>query len=174
MDLKNLSKYSQSGVFCLVDSVNKCFYTNYTINFKYFIAEVYEILRLGEVGAETTELLEFSSTTDIETLKIHVEIARDELLGKGYTEIRPRSRSSIKYHVRSLVSVDFRHYDVQLVSKRGTKVVTVGRFKTKKEADMFIYDYYSEEVNPYLLPVVSINSLTKELNRQTEELGLHI
>lgn len=168
----NLNSFSKSGVFVLVDHETKCFYITYSTNFKYVIGEVYELVTNGEVPANS-EILELSSTTDMETLQLHYEFHRSQYLELGYNQISPKTRKALEYRVRVLVAPDLKSYDVQLVTKRGSKILTVGRFENKRLADQFVFDYYNE-FNPCSYPVYAINSLTKELLSHKEEDGLYL
>lgn len=172
MNLNWIRDFGPAGVYLLLDKSSKSFHISYTINFKYFVAGIVELIQ-GAPASSDFELLELSKSSDIETLKLHTEYWIDQYIKDGYVEMLGRGRKSVQYSVRLLVAPNLKGYDVQICNKRGTVISTVGRFLKKREAEDFIETYYAED-NPYKLPVFATNSLTKELLRETGEIGIRL
>ena len=135
MDFNWVKDLTPAGVFLLLNKTSNCFYINYSIDSKYFISRVVEIIRGSPANSEY-EFLELSKSSDIETLKIHTEYWIDHYLKLGYSEMFPRSRKAIQYKVRVLVAPGFKAFDVYLVGARGGTGTVVGRFNSKKEAEL--------------------------------------
>lgn len=157
--LSNFLSLPASCVFLIVNKQEKLVYINYTQNIAAALARFYVDWN-GKPGAEALDLQILSVTTDIETLKLHVEYWKDKYRNMGYSDLIKPCRKTLQYNVRTLVAPDLSGVNVELVTARGDRKV-VGKFKTLKEAEEFIMLYYGDD-NGYRLPVYAANSLTKE------------
>lgn len=158
-------------VFLIVNKQEKLVYINYTQNIANALARFYNEWN-GKSGAEALELEILSVTTDIETLKLHVEYWKDKYRNMGYSDLMVIKRKTLQYDVRTLVAPDLSGVNVELISARGDRKV-VGKFKTLTEAKEFIMLYYGED-NSYRLPVYAVNSLTKEFMTDNRKTGIII
>ena len=169
---EEIQKLGRSGVYLFIDDVNKTFHVTYSSSVKYVVAEFTELC-LGDPANSDLELRLLSPVSDIETMLIHTNYYRSRYRNMGYADLSPKARTPVQYRARVLVAPKLNGYDVQLVSKRGSKVITVGRFPNKVEAEDFIETYYGDD-NSYALPVYAFNSVTKELLNHIEEQSLYL
>lgn len=141
----------------VLDIADSRAHINYSENMLSALPRLWEEVR--RVGSHLDfEILSISS--DIETLRLHTQYWRDLYRSRGYSELVPIGRKSLRYEVKCLVDGDYSTAEVVLISARGERKV-VGKFKTVDEGREFIEMYYAGD-NPYRLPVYSTNSLTKE------------
>ena len=167
MNLDEMLSLPRSGVVILqkADSV----LVSYTTSMASELQDLYGMFR-GQSGIVLKVL---SAGADIETLKLHTEYYRkfyhDQLC---YRPIKQYNRKALVYKVRAVPSHDFKSIDIELVTARGDSKF-VGRFKTKKEAGIFIETYYGSD-NPFKFPVYAANSLTKEFLAEQEKKLLNV
>ena len=169
--LSNFLNLPSSCVFLIINKQEKYVYINYTENIASALARFYEDWA-GKPGSTALELEIVSVTTDIETMKLHVEYWKDHYRNMGYSDLIAVKRKTLQYEVRTLVASDLSGVNVELVTSRGQRKV-VGKFKTLTEANEFVSIYYGED-NGYRLPVYAVNSLTKEFMTNSRKTAIII
>jgi len=153
MKLDELLGLPKSGVVILTKQGQSL--VTYTVSMGAYLETLYQ-----QFGGKTGMELEIRSPgADLETLKLHTEYYREQYIKQGKL-LQSHVRKAVKYKVRSVVSPDIKRVVVEIVNMRG-EGLTVGLFRTIKEASEFMGTYYGAD-NSFVFPVYATNSDTKE------------
>lgn len=160
----------RSCVFSIEDVAGKRIYINYSEGIASSLARLWEELQKEVRAGTTLKLSVLEVSNDLEHLRLFTEYWRAHYYRNiGYDMLFVAARAAIKYDVVKMVASDFKTIQVCLKSARGARKV-VGLFKTHKDADQFIEEYYGAP-NPFHFPIYALNDLTKSHIMQIEMKG---
>ena len=164
IDIKNLIRFSSSGVFCFENSQDKRVYINFSSNMMGYVARV-----LKEIGDNTFQYR--NMTHDVVKLEVKVLEVRDDIETLDYWVSQYQEQGWEIYNAQAkrplpraprvmISSLDKSTVEARLYNRRGDFEV-VGVFKNIPEANSFLETCYGDN-NPYKLRVIAANFLTRK------------